>query len=303
MRSFLFFLILIAAGFVAGYGAARWKAIELISSKIASASSIEKSPEFRPTQYPLENLPFCIVIIGRNNGANMEKTLESAFSQNYENFRILYIDDASDDGSQDLARDLIFASRRFTKVQFHHNEQPLGMLASLSRAVHGCEDAEIVVVLNGDDWLAHEWVLQRLNQYYADPDLWITYGQSRDYPTYQLGNARPFLEGKAIRGQPFAAAPLKTFYASLFKKIDEADFKSKGEYFQGAADLAYMFPMLEMAKRHSQCLSDVLYICNRDSLKTEDREMQSFYEKHIRSLQPYPEISSLSLPLAAEGFQ
>ena len=303
MRSFLFFLILIAAGFVAGYGAARWKAIELISSKIASSSRTEKGREFRATQYPLENLPFCVVIIGRNNGANLEKTLESVFSQNYDNFRILYIDDASDDGSQDLASDLIFASRVFTKVQFHHNEQPLGMLSSLSRAVQGCENEEIVVVLNGEDWLAHEWVLQRLNQYYADPDLWVTYGQSRDYPTYQLGSARPFQEGKTIRGQPFGASHLKTFYAGLFKKINDADFKYKGEYFQGAADLAYMFPMLEMAKSHSQCLTDVLYICNRDSLKPEDRDMQSFYEKHIRSLQPYPELASLEMPLASEGFQ
>jgi glycosyltransferase involved in cell wall biosynthesis len=291
MRQILFFLILLTAGFTAGFGAARWKALELISAKVTASKLPHRTPEFRATQYPLENRPFCLVVVGRNNGANLEKTLESVFSQNYENFRIIYIDDGSDDGSEDLARDLIYASPCFTKIQFHQNVKPLGMLASTTHAVRGCSDEEIVVVLNGDDWLAHEWVLTRLNQYYADPDLWLTFGQSRDYPTYAKGNARAFQEiGKPLRAQVFAATHLKTFYASLFKKINEADLQYKGEYFQGAADLAYMFPMLEMAQGHSQCLHDILYICNRNALKTEDREIHAFCEKQIRSLSPYERV-------------
>ena len=300
MKSILFFLILIAAGFAAGYGAARWKTIELISAKMASESN--RSVEFRPTQYPLENVSFCLVIFGRNNGAYLEKTLQSVFSQNYENFRILYIDDASDDGSYDLARDLVYANPRFNQVQFLQNEQSLGLLGSLSLAAQGCADEEIIVVLNGEDWLAHEWVLSRLNQYYADPDLWITYGQSRDYPTYQRGGARSMQEReKETRTQPFTATHLKTFYAGLFKRINESDLKYKDEYFAAAADLAFMIPMLEMANGHSQCLSDILYICNREAQRGEDREQQSFFEKHIRSLQPYSQLASLDVRLIGEA--
>jgi hypothetical protein len=109
MKRFLFFLILLAAGFTAGFGAARWKAVELFAAKVAASKLSHRPMEFRPTPYPLENRPFRIVIVGRNNGANLEKTLQSVFLQNYENFRILYIDDASDDGSGDLARDLMTA--------------------------------------------------------------------------------------------------------------------------------------------------------------------------------------------------
>lgn len=297
MRSILFFLILFAAAGAAGYGAARWKAIDLLSSKIGAR---EKSQplEFRPTQYPQENRPFCVVIVGRNNGAYVEKTLESVFAQNYEPFRIVYIDDASDDGSADLARDLIYASRRFTQIHFHQNEQPLGLLANIAKAVQGCADGEIAVLLNGEDWLAHEWVLPRLNQYYADPDLWIAYGSSRIYPTYQLSKASHFEEkSKPVRTQSGASFPLKTFYAGLFKKIRETDFQYKGEYLPGSSDVAYMFPMLEMAVGHSQVLRDVLYISNSDSLREENRELEAFYEKHIRALQSYPELASLEFEL------
>jgi glycosyltransferase involved in cell wall biosynthesis len=284
MKRLLVFLILLAAGFAAGFGAARGKAVEFFAARIKASNLPYRAIEFRPTQYPLENRMFHIVIVGRNNGANLEKTLQSVFLQNYENFRILYIDDASDDGSGDLARDLIYDSPCFTKIQFHQNERPLGLLESLSKAVRGIPDEEIVAVLQGDDWLAHEWVIARLNQYYADPDLWLTYGEASDYPTYRLGNAKPLDPRKPVRSQPFSGAHLKTFYAGLFKKIGEADLQYKGEYFQGAADLAYMFPMLEMAEGHTQCLQDVLYICNRESLKTDDRELHSFCEKEIRSL-------------------
>ncbi len=293
MRRLLLFFILLAASFTAGFGVARGKVAQLFVAKIAAASDHHpRTMEFRPTPYPLENRSFRIVIVGRNNGANLEKTLQSVFLQNYENFRILYIDDASDDGSGDLARDLIYDSPIFTKIQFHQNEKPLGTLASLTRAIRGFPDEEIVAVLHGDDWLAHEWVIARLNQYYADPDLWLTYGEASDYPTYQLGKARPLDgKGKPIRSQPLSTTHLKTFYAGLFKKIDDADLQYKGEYFQGAADLAFMFPLLEMADGHSQCLQEVLYICNRDSLKTEDRELHAFCEKQIRSLPPHEPLT------------
>jgi len=301
MRQILSFLIFLAAGFAGGYGAAKWKAVERLSAKLSHSQNASVLVAFAPTPYPIEDLPFCIVISGRNNGAHLEKTLRSAFSQKYDNYRIVYVDDASDDGSFDLARDLMYASPRFGIAQILRNERPLGPLACLAQAAKSCGEDEILVVLNGEDWLAHEWVLARLNEYYADPDLWMTYGQSRDYPAYRTGGAYPVQEtGKGVRAQPFGATHLKTFYAKLFKKIQASDFLYKGEFFPAACDLAYMFPMLEMAKGHAQCLPDILYICNREA-KGDDRELHAVFEKHIRALAPYPQLSSLDLQTAEEA--
>jgi glycosyltransferase involved in cell wall biosynthesis len=285
MKSLFTFLILLAAGFAAGYVAARGRTLELISSKMHPPAPPRVEAEFRPNPYPLEDRPFTLVIVGRNNGAYVEKTLKSVFSQKYENFKIVYVDDASDDGSSEVAKELIYDSSRLPQTEILQNAKPLGYLASLSQVVRGLADEEIVVILNGEDWLAHEWVLAHLNEYYDDPDLWLTYGQSSDYPTYEIGHARPLLD-KPIRSQPFAKAHLETFYAHLFKKIREEDFQYKGEYFQGNVDLAYMLPMLEMGKGHSQCLSEVLYICNRGR-SPENREIQAVVEKQIRSMRPY----------------
>jgi len=303
MKKLLLFLVSLTAGLAAGYGAARWSAIDFLTVRLHAPSPKCTCAAFRPTEYALENLPFTIVIVGRNNGAYLERTLESAFSQNYEHFRIVYIDDASDDGSFELARDLIYNSPRFSQIHLVRNERPSGILANLAAAVRGCSDEEIIVVLNGEDWLAHEWVLQRLNQYYADPDLWLTYGQCRDYPTFQIGGARAYAQdGKGIRTQPFSVSHLKTFYAGLFKKINDSDLLHKGEYIQAAADVAYMLPMLEMAEEHFQCLSDILYISNRESPR-EDRETQAFFERHIRALKPYERLMALALKPTGEAAQ
>ncbi len=225
MRGFFVFLILIGAGFTAGYMAAKGNVIELILARVKPPEEITPT-QFQPTEFALENQAFCIVIVGRNNGAYLEKTIQSALSQNYENFRIVYVDDGSDDGSQDLAKEKL--QEEGVKTSFICNAERLGLNGSLSRALENSPDEEIVVLLHGEDWLAHEWVLKRLNQYYADPDLWLTFGKSRDYPGYSISPTK-----------------LLSFYASLFKGEVEAVF--------------------DKALGHSEELTDILYICNNET--------------------------------------
>src|SRR5690242_9474840 len=109
MNRFFLFLIFLIVGFAGGFGAAKWKSFEFLAENFSKVPKNMQTEGFRATSYPQQNLPFVIVIIGRNNGAYLEKTLQSIFFQNYENFRILYVDDASDDGSFDLAQELINA--------------------------------------------------------------------------------------------------------------------------------------------------------------------------------------------------
>lgn len=295
MRNVTLFFVLLTVVFVGSYVAAR-----RIDTKENEVEIGEATSRFKAAPFTLNNLPFTLVIVGLNNGAYVGKTLSSVFSQNYENYRVVYIDDASDDGSFDLARDLIYDSSQLGQVTLVRNEERLGTLANVFRAVQSCKDEEIVVILQGEDWLAHEWVLQRLNAYYADPDLWLTYGQYRDYPTYELGSCHECKEMN-FRLQPFPSTHLKTFYAGLFKKIRESDFISSGKFLQGASDLAYMIPMLEMSRGHSHFIPEILYISNRGAVNVkEDRESQLRCEKFIRALDPYPELAALEVHACGE---
>jgi len=297
MKKLVLFLLLICAVFAGSYSAARWKSTlqPHISGENAACD------RFAPNPFPLQNRPFAIVIIGRNHGASLEKTLASVFSQNYENYRVVYIDDASDDGSFDLASDLIFDHCQSGHVTSVRNEQKLGKLANIARAVESCTNEEIVLVLDGEDWLAHEWVLQRLNSYYSDPDLWMAFSQTREYPFFQpaVCQIEPCLKDKKFRSDLVLSSQAFTFYAALFKKIHPSDFIFQGQYFPAGEDLAYTIPMLEMASEHVHLIPEVLTISNKQNSCVpeipEILELQVQCEKWIRSLTPYPVISTLFL--------
>ena len=154
--------------FAASFGIGKW--VEKIKTT---------SCAFEPTLYPIKDHPFVVIVIGRNNGAYVEKVLSSVFAQRYPNYRVIYVDNASDDGSFELAKDLIGNRGGIVK-----NESPLGKEASILKVKELCKEDEILVVLEQEEWLAHEWVLARLNQYYAHPDLKIAAGAFRLYPNF-----------------------------------------------------------------------------------------------------------------------
>lgn len=288
MKTFLAILLLLGFGF----GGAFYAGKEAKKREIAGTKpSLAPVSAFQPTLYPLQNRSFVVIVIGCNNGASVEKTLQSIFSQNYENYRVIYIDDASDDGSFELSRERMYDSNQMMRVTLAKNEHRLGMLANLFRAVQSCQDTEIAVVLGGEDWLAHEWVLARLNQYYANSELWMTYGQYREYPQYSLGFSKPMAAGN-LRQEPFSASHLKSFYAGLFKKIPRHELMEEGQFFSAASELAFMLPLLEMAEGHSAFVPEVLYIVSR--ITKEDREIAARCEKAIRAKPAHAALAKLT---------
>lgn len=283
MKKFFLFILMTASLFFFSFVAARvWdKGVQ------KKNSSIIQMPTFT-----LKNRPFVFVVVGYNNGACLSKTLQSIFAQNYDNYRLIYIDDASNDGSFDLVTDLVGESGKFLQTTLVKNEERLGLLANIVRSVEICQDDEIVVILQVNDWLSHEWVLQKLNAYYADPDIWIALGQFCHFPHYERGE-NCNLNVSNFRNISINSSNLQSFYASLFKKIRPSDLYSGGKFFPCASDLAYMIPMLEMAKKHTLFTSEILTVKNDRISDPIDLELQVRCEKYIRSLDPYQPIVSL----------
>ncbi len=284
MRKTALFLVSLFFFFMIGFATSR------IHPRLALLLTQKKHlpAQFNPTPYPLKNHSFTIAIIGRNNGAFVGKTLRSVLSQNYDNFQVVYIDDASTDGSFHEARDVIYDSEQSSKVLLVQNEKPLGNILNLLRIAENCSDEDILVVVNGEDLLAHEWVLQRLNQYYANPDLWMTYGKYLEFPTFSPGSCPSHFNEKTIRNTSLPPLHLKTFYAALFKKIQESDLIYHGEFMPDSADFSYMIPLLEMAQGHVQYLDEILYLVAQHPAK--DENLHRLIEISLREKSPYPPI-------------
>jgi glycosyltransferase involved in cell wall biosynthesis len=252
--------------------------------------------------------PFVIIIPSYNNSAFVEKNLRSVFAQNYKNYRVIYIDDHSADDTHLKAKKIIAELQQSQRTHLIRNEQNLGALANLYNAIHSCQDQEIIVLVDGDDFLAHEQVLSILNQAYQDPSVWMTYGNFLDYPAYSQYPVRckEISEGvirrNSFRKQEWVATHLRTFYASLFKKIALRDLVYRGRFFPMGWDLAFMLPLLEMSGPHVKFIKEILYLYNRNNPISDHRVNFSFQQEcalAVRAKKPYARLQELKS--ASEG--
>jgi glycosyltransferase involved in cell wall biosynthesis len=210
-----------------------------------------------------------ILVPSYNNQKWYKHNLDSIFAQKYHNFRVIYIDDASIDETGILVKEYIKQKKIEHQFTFIQNKKQEGSLANIYKGVWLCAPNEIIANLDGDDWFAHEYVLQKLNDTYSDPNIWVTYGQFAYYPCETHGWAaevpKEIIEINAFREYPWVTTALRTFYAGLFQKIKKQDLLYNNEFFPMAGDLAYMWPILEMAGEHSKFIPEVLYIYNVDT--------------------------------------
>lgn len=241
-----------------------------------------------------------VVIPSYNNRDWCLQNLGSVLAQKYHNYRVIYIDDASPDGTGDLVEFYLKEKRATDRVTLIKNSQRVGALANLYKAISSCVPDEIVVTLDGDDWFAHERVLERVAQAYQDPEVWVTYGQFVWYPSGYPGFAsevpRDVLEKGTIRHYAWVTTHLRTFYASLFQQIKLEDLLYNGSFFSMAWDLAFMWPMIEMAGVHSCFIPDVLYVYNNATSLNDHKVnpgLQIFLTHVIRDRIPYKAIQSI----------
>lgn len=213
---------------------------------------------------------FVVVTASYNNIDFVDKYLESVFSQKFDDnkftFRVIYYDDCSTDGTGEAIEAYKKNFNLGDKFCIIRNSVRVGAHENIYNAVNSCDDDEIVLIVDGDDWLAGDDVLEILNRVYSDPDVWITYGQYRKYPNGKIGICEEIpeavIKNNSFRKYKWVSSHLRTFYAWLYKHIKVEDLKYKGKFIPFGGDLAIMFPMLEMAGKHSKFVPEVLYTYN-----------------------------------------
>jgi glycosyltransferase involved in cell wall biosynthesis len=245
-----------------------------------------------------EESKFVILIASYNNVRYVNENIRSALDQEYHHFRILYIDDASTDGTDRILEEIQRKSSKAHLLKVIRNSTRQGTaLANHYYAIHKeIADDEIVVILDGDDRLSDNQVLKYLDDVYSskEKDIWLTYGQFRETPCMYLGFCCEYpeeiVQHHAFRKYVHMPSHLKTFYPWLFKKIRKEDLFYHGDFFRMAGDLAMMLPMIEMAAKHYAFISKVLYDYNEDNTLSDHRENHCFQMEmamYIRNLTPY----------------
>jgi len=244
---------------------------------------------------------FVVVIASYNNKDWYKRNLDSVFSQDYPYYKVIYADDCSSDGTADLVEQYLKNHPLQDRVKLVRNKKRLYHLGNRYWTNQLVPDDRIIVELDGDDWFSDSTVLSYLNKVYSDENIWLTYGQYIYYPEDTIGRCKPYpkhvLKERTFRQYSWRASHLRSYYAWLFKQIKLECFLFDGLFYQVGADLAYMFPMLEMAGgKHLKAIKRVLYMRNRaNDINTEkvwSREYINTVHKHIREKKGYSKVKN-----------
>lgn len=244
---------------------------------------------------------FTIIIPSRNNSEWVERTLGSVASQSVHTWNAIYINDASTDDTAQKVEQFRKIHGLEGKIILINNEMRQGALANIVKAVYMCEDWDVMVTLDGDDWLSGPDVLKKLDAVYNQNDIWMTYGSYRQFPSGSKGTfVKPIpteiTASNTYRKHPWSVSHLRTFYAWLFKAIRLEDLKINGEYFPMSGDLACMFPMIEMSGGRFQYIPDILYIYNVQTPSNDhklNRALQERMGRIIKNRPPYQPLDSV----------
>jgi glycosyltransferase involved in cell wall biosynthesis len=236
-----------------------------------------------------------VIVPSYNNQDWCANNLFSILDQNYEDFRVIYIDDCSSDKTGELVQRFIADHGAGRSIHLIRNRVRVGALQNIYNAIESCADNEIVVLLDGDDWFAHDRVLKKIDEAYADPNCWMTYGQYRSWPDNKVGCSREatveVIKNNTFRENEWCYSHLRSFYAWLFKLIRKEDLIGpSGTFYQMAWDQAIMLPMMEMSGDRARFISEILCIYNVANPISDcavDRELQRRLETAIRMQKRY----------------
>lgn len=233
MKYWITFLCL-GAAVVTGFRAGNNNDVKEINT-----SEIASSEEFPLT----ERKTFVFVVYAYNQAEWVTRNLRSIFEQEYDYYRIVFVDDGSKDNTFALAQSFVIENNQESRTLLIRNDEKLGKAPCLHQAISGILDQEIVIPVVAKDWLSHSGALTRMNAVFQNPDVWIASSAGIAFPSYKS-----------------LPSGFDSFYAALFKQLqptalEHAEKKKRDKPF-------YMEALKELAQGRSRKVSDILFVCN-----------------------------------------
>lgn len=220
-------------------------------------------------------MTFGIVTTGRQCADYMDRTLASIETQNRDDWRVHVVyDPSTDDGADKIIE---WCNQDPDRRGYTINGQQRYALRNQVHAIHklGLEPDDVIVWLDLDgDQLAHSFVLDRLAEFYADPELLVTFGQFQPIPDAKTcGRATPIpakvVQERSYRKETLTVSchwnHLRTMRAKAFNAIPEDQFvwpsgPKKGQWYMHGPDYVVMTAALELADGRHRFIDEVLLL-------------------------------------------
>ena len=242
---------------------------------------------------------FVFIVPGYNAESWLLSCLQSIKKQEYENYKVVYIDDLSTDNSYEVFQKFAKDDERYTGCK---NKTKKYALQNIEEAINNSnlDEEDIIILLDADDWLASADVLNVLNDSYIKTNSLVTYGSYMYYPTGHKGvepsqYPQKVIQNNLFREDQWRASHLRTFKKKAWDKIDKKDFLDKdGNYFKCSYDQAIMLPLLEIVSDRSLYIQEILHVYNRSNALNVDKikqKQQYLSMIEIRNKEKYNKVS------------
>ena len=275
-----------------------------------------------------------IIVPFYNPGKFLDRCVNSLLTQDYDNYEILFIDDCSSDDSFSKIPAVKYKGDENGELLMNENGEPIveskhhlldktkcsnilawrsgervTALPNLHNGImrFATDPEDIVVIVDGDDWLVNKRVLSTINDFYNDnKECWMMYGSSKWTNGMQCC-AREYTEEEFnnLRKTQFKVSHIRTFRAGLYASIAEQDKDfdcmkdNAGNWYKMTYDVAMFLPMLEMAgKEHVFYNPTPFYVYNRDNPISDDKvnqNLQTAIHLQINKKKSFDKIDSYKL--------
>lgn len=194
-----------------------------------------------------------------NSAQYLERCIQSVAQQDYDNYHLYLIDDCSTDNSVEVISRVVseLPEHMDGKITLIQNEINQGAVYNQVSVIRDLQDDDIVMLLDGDDWLVNEPdIFHYYNNLYHEgtefsygscwsladniPLVAQTYPpevkKNRSYRTHHFNWILPYTH-------------LRTFRKKLINRVDDAMFKDDtGQWFKAGGDGAVFYALIEQAK-------------------------------------------------------
>lgn len=250
--------------------------------------------------------PMCWIMPFRNAQAYVSRAILSVATQQYEDYQVILVDDASDDDTVHMVTQTLASCPDHIqqKFQFWQNSQRVGAVANqyaaLVWAKRNLSDRTIVCLLDGDDWLVNRNDIMHMINHHFEPHVEFSYGSA-----FSLADRIPLVaqeypphvkHTKSYRSHLFnwliPYTHLRAFRLHLFDADLKAQWQTdQGEWFKAGGDVAVFYSLIERADPQGvKVMQDVIVNYN-DVNPANDYKVHATEQNQVAHSQIQPHTS------------
>lgn len=217
-----------------------------------------------------------VVVSTFYNCANyIAKCIESIAVQDYDNYHVYLVNDASTDNTEQVVNDTLdrLPPRIRSKFFVVNNKENVGAVANQVEIFRAIRDQDaIVMIIDGDDSLVNDNSIFSYYNTIYDGTTEFTYGScwsmvdnipliSQPYPEH-IKQSRAYRQHRFNWNMPYTH--LRTFKQSLIREIEDSAFRDEsGNWFRAGGDGSTFYSLIEAADPDKvKCLQEIVYNYN-----------------------------------------